>query len=116
MLRTKLLTDIREDKTTLFLDVIGIKVTRPTRKEFGPFTAYYRNLRFEFFGGEVLDVTCSGVIQKYIKLRLVKTLKPVLKSETSSNPDNEDWITPKVYTGTSDRENGLLQRIRKLFS
>ena len=28
MLLTKLLTDIREDKTTLFLDVIGIKVTR----------------------------------------------------------------------------------------
>ena len=44
MLRTKLLTDIREDTTSLFLDVIGIKVTRPTRKEFGPFKAYYRTL------------------------------------------------------------------------
>ena len=64
----------------------------------------------------MLDITCSGVIEKYIKLRSVKTLKPVPTSETSSNPDNEDWITPKVYKGTSDRETGLLQRIRKLFS
>ena len=85
-------TDIREDKTTLFLDVVGIKVTRPTRKEYGPFKAYYRTIRLEFFGGEVLDITCSGVIEKYIKLRSIKTLKPVPKPETSSNPNNEDWI------------------------
>jgi hypothetical protein len=26
------------------------------------------------------------------------------------------WLTPKPSTGTSDRENGLLQWIRKLFS
>jgi hypothetical protein len=84
--------------------VVGIKVTRPTRKEFGPFKSYYRTIRFEFFGGEVLEVVCSGVIEKYIKLRSVKTLKPVRKSQPA-NPDHEDWITPKVYTGTSDREN-----------
>ena len=85
--------------------MVGIKVTRPTRKEFGPFKSYNRTIRFEFFGGEVLEVVCSGATENYIKLRSVRTLKPVPKSETSSNPDNEDWITPKVYKGTSDREN-----------
>jgi hypothetical protein len=90
----------------LFLDVIGIKVTRPTRKEFGPFKAYYRTIRFEFFGGEVLDVECSGAVKQYIQLRSITSLKPVPIYEASSNPDNEDWKQPKVYTGTSDRENG----------
>jgi hypothetical protein len=85
--------------------VIGIKVSRPTRKEFGPFISYTRTIRFEFFGGEVLDVELSGVVKQYIKLRSVKSLKPVPTSETSSNPDNKDWKQPKVYTGTSDREN-----------
>ena len=44
-----------------------------------------------------------------------------------SNPEPEDhepphhfallaWLTLKLAKGTSDRENGLLQRIRKLFS
>ena len=83
---------------------MGIKVTRPTRKEYGPFTAYERTIRFEFFGGEVLEVLCSGAVEKYIKLRSVKTLKPVPKPQPN-NPDNEEWITPKVYKGTSDREN-----------
>jgi hypothetical protein len=99
VLRTKLLTDIREDKTNLFLDVVGIKVTRPTRKEFGPFKSYYRTIRFEFFGGEVLEVVCSGATENYIKLRSVKTLKPVIKRKPTH------WVTPKVYKGTSDREN-----------
>jgi hypothetical protein len=31
-------------------------------------------------------------------------------------PPNGFWLTPKLYKGTSDRENGLLQWIRKLFS
>ena len=83
--------------------MIGIKVTRPIRKEYGPFKAYERTIRFEFFGGEVLEVLCSGAIEKYIKIRSVKTLKPVPKPQPG-NPDNEDWITPKVYKGTSDRE------------
>jgi hypothetical protein len=95
--------------------VIGIKVSRPTRKEFGPFKSYTRTIRFEFFGGEVLDVECSGVVKNYIKLRSVTSLKPVPKSKPATS-DTEEWITPKVYTGTSDRENGLLQWIRKLFS
>jgi hypothetical protein len=85
----------------LYLDVIGIKVTRPTRTEFGPFKTYNRTIRFEFFGGEVLELFCSGAIKKYIKLRSVKTLKPVPKSQPA-NPAHEDWITPKVYTGTSE--------------
>ena len=88
----------------LFLDVIGIKVTGATRKEFGPFKTYNRTIRFEFFGGEVLDITCSGVIEKYIKLRSVKTLKPVGKSQPANPGHTEDWKRPKVYKGTSDRE------------
>jgi hypothetical protein len=114
-MHTKLLQDIREGKKTLFLDVIGIRITRPTRKEFGPFKTYTRTIRFEFFGGDVLDITCSGAIQQYIKLRSVKTLKPVGQSQPAT-PDTEEWITPKVYKGTSDREHGLLQWIRKMFS
>jgi hypothetical protein len=31
-------------------------------------------------------------------------------------PHWRDWLTPILYKGTSDRENGLLQWIRKLFS
>jgi len=89
----------------LFLDVIGIKVSRPTRKEFGPFKSYTRTIRFEFFGGEVLDIECSGVVKQYIQLRSIKSLKPVPTSETSTSPDNKDWKRPKVYTGSSDREN-----------
>jgi hypothetical protein len=84
---------------------MGIKVTRPTRKESGPFTTYTRTIRLEFFGGEVVDIACSGAIEKYIKLRSVKTLKPVGTSQPA-NPDNtEDWKRPKVSKGTSDREN-----------
>ena len=91
---TNLLKDIREDKKTLFLDVIGIKVTRVTRKEFGPFKTYNRTIRFEFFGGEVLEICCTGAIQQYIKLRSVKTVKPVGKSQPA-NPANEGWKRPK---------------------
>jgi hypothetical protein len=98
---TTLIKDIREGKTTLFLDVIGIKVTKPTRKEFGPFKTFTRTIRFEFFGGEVFDIECSGVTKQYIKLRSIKSLKPKSKPATS---DTEEWIPPKVYKGTSDRE------------
>ena len=31
-------------------------------------------------------------------------------------PHWRDWLTPRVYKGTSDRENRLLSWIRKLFS
>ena len=85
----------------LFLDVIGIKITKPTRKEFGPFKSYNRTIRFEFFGGEVFEICLKGAKKNYIKLRSVKTLKPVPKSQPS-NPDSEEWITPKVYKGTSE--------------
>jgi hypothetical protein len=84
--------------------VIGIKVTRPTRKEFGPFKSYNRTIRFEFFGGEVLEVLCSGAVEKYIKLRSVKKLKPVKK------PKPIKWLTPKVYKGINEEEQ---ERIRK---
>jgi hypothetical protein len=89
----------------LFLDVIGIKVTGATRKEFGPFKTYNRTIRFEFFGGEVLEIYCTGAIKQYIKLRSVKTLKPVGKSQPANPGNTEDWKRPKVYKGTSDREN-----------
>jgi hypothetical protein len=91
-----LLQDIREGKTTLFLDVMGIKVTRPKRKEFGPFKTYTRTIRSEFFGGEVLEVECTGAIQKYIKLRSVTSLKPVIQ------PKPLNWSTPKISKGTSE--------------
>lgn len=96
---TKLRKDEREHKFRLPIDVVGIKVTRPTRKEFGPFKSFYRTIRFELFGGEVLEVLCSGAIEQYIKLRSVKTLKPV------KTPKPSNWLTPKVYKGTGDREN-----------
>jgi hypothetical protein len=86
--------------------VIGIKVTRPRRKGFGPFKIYTRTIRFEFFGGEVLDIECSGAIQQYIKLRSVKSLKPVPKSNPATS-DTEEWITPKVYKGKSMHEEEL---------
>jgi hypothetical protein len=84
---------------------MGIKVTRPTRKEYGPFKAYERTIRFEFFGGEVLEVVCSGAVEQYIKIRSVRTLKPVPNPHPGNPDSTEDWITPKVYKGTSDREN-----------
>ena len=108
--RTKLRKDKRENKISLPIDVVGIEVTRPIRKESGPSASFYRTIRFRLFGGVVLDVFCSGAKEKYIKLRSVKKLKPVKK------PTPIRWLTPKVYKGTSDREHGLLQWIRKLFS
>jgi hypothetical protein len=87
--------------------VIGIKVTRPTRKEFGPFKIYTRTIRFEFFGGEVLDVECSGVVKQYIKPRSITSLKPVGKSHTATS-DTEEWLTPKLYKGISMHEQELL--------
>jgi hypothetical protein len=48
-----------------------------------------------------------GAIEIYIKLRSVKSLKPVGKSQ-HANPDTEEWITPKVYTGISMHEQELL--------
>ena len=84
--------------------MVGIKVTRPTRKEFGPFESYYRTIRFELFGGEMVEVFCSGAIEKYIKLRSVKKLQPVKK------PKPIKWLTPKVYKGLNDEEQ---ERLRK---
>ena len=84
--------------------MVGIKVTRPTRKEFGPFKSYYRTIRFELFGGEMLEVFCSGAIEKYIKLRSVKTLQPVKK------PKPINWLTPKVYKGISEHEQEWLNK------
>jgi hypothetical protein len=52
-----------------------------------------------FFGAKVLEI-CSGAIQRYKNLRSGKRVKPVGKSQPA-NPDKEEWITPKVYTGTS---------------
>src|SRR5262245_5997396 len=81
---------------------MGIKVTRPKRKEFGPFKTYTRTIRFEFFGGEVLEIECTGAIEKYIKLRSVKTLKPIGKSQPANPVNTKDWKRPKVYKGTSE--------------
>ena len=99
--------DIRKSGKTLFLDVIGIKVTRPIRKEFGPFKSFNRTIRFEFFGGEVLDIACSGAKKQYIKLRSVKSLKVVPKSKPATS-DTEEWVTPKIYKGISMQEQELL--------
>ena len=46
-----------------------------------------------------MEVFCSGAVEKYIKLRSVKKLPPVRK------PKPTKWLLPKVYKGTSDREN-----------
>jgi hypothetical protein len=82
--------------------VVGIKVTRPTRKESGPFKSYYRTIRFELFGGKMVEVFCSGAVEKYIKIRSVKTLPPVKK------PKPTKWLLPKVYKGMSDEEKEWL--------
>ena len=82
------------------MDVVGIKVTRPSRETTdGLWESYSRIIRFELSGGDVLEVLCAGDIEQYIKLRSVKTLKSV------SKPKPINWLTPKVYKGTSDREN-----------
>ena len=89
---------------------MGIKVTRPTRKEFGPFKTYTRTIRFEFFGGEVLEIECTGAIQQYIKLRSVTSLKPVGKSQPANPGNTKDWKRPKVYKGLSMHEQELLDK------
>jgi hypothetical protein len=93
----------RENKISLPLDVVGIEVTRPTRKESGPYESFYRTIRFRLFGGVVLDVFCSGAIEKYIKLRSVKKLHPVKK------PKPITWLGPKVYKGMSKEEKEWLK-------
>ena len=108
----------RGNKTSFSLDVVGIKVTRPIWKldDHGVYETYYRTIRFELYGGKVLDVHCSGVVEEYIQLRSVKTLKPRRrkpkrgtqpKLNKPGNPDNTDWLTPKLYEGTSDEPPGL---------
>jgi hypothetical protein len=82
--------------------VMGIKVTRPIRKELGPFTSYARTIRFEFFGGEVLEIECTGAIEKYIKLRSITSLKPVGKLQPANPGNTKDWKQPKVSPGTSE--------------
>jgi hypothetical protein len=103
----------RGNKTSFSLSVVGIKVTRPIWKldDDGLYETYYRTIRFELSGGKVFDVYCSGVIEDYIKLRSVKRLKPRKKSTHGTqrtwwtnpgNSDNTDWLTPKLYKGTSE--------------
>ena len=102
----------RGNKTSFSLGVVGIKVTRPIWKldDHGVFETYYRTIRFELYGGKVLDVYCSGAMEEYIKLRSVKRLKPRKKLRGGprrrwhkpGNPDNTDWLPPKLYEGTSD--------------
>jgi|RhiMetdeSRZDD1v2_1073273.scaffolds.fasta_scaffold09099_2 hypothetical protein len=114
----------RGNRTSFSLTVVGIKVTRPIWKldDHGVYETYYRTIRFELYGGKVLDVHCAGAIEEYIKLRSVKRLKPVRKRtpvttpETSGNATNDDWLPPKIYTGTSDQQDGLLQRLKKKFA
>jgi hypothetical protein len=36
--------------------------------------------------------------------------------EDPGPPPKGDWLTPILYTGTSDRENGFLKWLKKLFS
>jgi hypothetical protein len=102
----------RGNKTSFSLSVVGIKATRPIWKldEHGVYETYYRTIRFELYGGKVLDVHCCGVVEDYIKLRSVKRLKPRKKPRggprtwwtNPSTSDNTDWLTPKLYTGTSE--------------
>jgi hypothetical protein len=97
----------RGNKTSFSLRVVGIKVTRPIWKldDYGVYETYYRTIRFELYGGKVLDVYCTGAIEEYIKLRSVKRLKPRKKPRGGprtwwnkpGNPDNTDWLTPKLY-------------------
>ena len=107
----------RGNKTSFSLTVVGIKVTRPIWKldDHGVYETYYRTIRFELYGGKVLDVHCSGVVEEYIQLRSVKTLKPRSrkpnrgikpKSTTPGTPDNTDWLTPKLYEGDRGRPTG----------
>ena len=72
-----------------------------------------------------MDVHCSGVIEDYIKLRSVKRLKPRKRANPDAprtwwthpgTPDNTDWLTPKLYKGTSDQQDGLLQRLKEKFA
>ena len=100
----------RGNKTSFSLQVVGIKVTRPIWKldDYHVYETYYRTIRFELYGGNVLDVYCSGAVEEYIKLRSVKTLKPRRKPTRGAErswwnnpgtPDNTDWLSPKLYKG-----------------
>ena len=41
---------------------------------------------------------------------------PAIRIPTFRHSGPEEWVGPKLYTGTSDRENRLIRWIRKLFS
>ena len=102
----------RGNKKSFSLDVVGIKVTRPIWKldDYGVYETYYRTIRFELYGGKVLDVYCTGAVEEYIKLRSVKSLKPRKKLRGGArtrwnkpgNHDDTDWLGPKLYKGTED--------------
>jgi hypothetical protein len=114
----------RGNKTSFSLDVVGIKVTRPIWKldDYGVYETYYRTIRFKLYGGRVLEVYVSGAVEDYIKLRSVKRLKPVRKRTRVHIPEyygsdtNDESFSPKLYKGTSDQVDGLLQRLKKKFA
>ena len=63
----------------------------------------------------------DGYFVEYIKDSRLPWLAKFWKMPTIPLPifgrsGQEEWLGPKVYKGTSDRENGLLQWLRKLFS
>jgi len=114
----------RGNKTSFSLSVVGIDVARPTYQldEYGVYETYYRTIRFRLYGGRVLEVYCSGAVEDYIKIRSVKRLKPVRKRAPVHIPDyygsdtNDGSFSPKLYKGTSDQVDGLLQRLKKKFA
>jgi hypothetical protein len=56
------------------------------------------------------EIACSGAIEKYIKLRSVKTLKPVGQSQPANPGNTKDWKRPKVYKGLSMHEQEFLDK------
>jgi hypothetical protein len=97
----------REHKTTLSLKVQKIEVTRPAWEldDDNVYETYFRTIRFTIAGGEVLEVFCAASFEDEIRLRSVKTLKPLTESK---QPKPIDWLGPKVYKGNVEEEDEYL--------
>jgi hypothetical protein len=68
-----------------------------------------RELEKDEYFVEYIKDSRSSWLSKFWKL-------PAITIPTFGHSGQEEWLGPKVYKGTSDREHGLLQWIRKLFS
>jgi hypothetical protein len=87
-----------KDKVLVLAEVAKIEVETILIPKEGD-DLYFRRVRFVTSYGEVIEVLCDAYNKNQLRLHRVKKLKPVKK------PKLDNWLTPRVYTGSLDGED-----------